>query len=215
MGKHDADEGMGFFLGGAELIKNIVLGIKNNIKIIGIVALIPIIGIGAYQGSKYLSNKKNSNDSQTVPVVASDVEKDTKQFIGGYEVIGKVKINHLGIDVDVLNPVLEENDYTDDALNYGTVLYYGKKLNEIGNCTIIGHNTASTFLNLKNIEVDDELVIANSNGVEVTYTVTSIESVEPDDVSVVLQSEENAKEITLITCDDDGTTRLVVKAISK
>ena len=194
MGKHDADEGMGFFLGGVELLKNVVLGIRNNIKIIGIIALIPIVGFGAYYGSKHFTNKKNNNDNQVVPVVASNIQKDTKKYLGGYEIIGKVKIEKLGISVDIINPILDGNNYTDDALNYGAVLYYGKKLNDIGNCTIIGHNTANVFINLKNIANDDEIVIENDNGNEIVYKVVSIESVEPSDVSVVLPTEENSKE---------------------
>lgn len=43
MGKHDTDESEGFFLGGANAVKNVALGIARNIKIIGIIAIIPIV----------------------------------------------------------------------------------------------------------------------------------------------------------------------------
>lgn len=214
MGKHDSDEAQGFFLGGANLVKNIVIGIKNNIKVIGIIALIPIVGVGAYFGVNYYKNNKD-NSNKIVPVVAATPNNDEKEYLGGYEVIGNVEIKNLGMDVKILNPELDGTDYTEDALKYGAVLYYGEEINEIGNCTIIAHNDASNFFNLKNIEIDNELTVTNSDGLEVTYTVIEKKSVEPDDVSVVLPMEENSREITLITCDDEATTRLVVKAIAK
>lgn len=212
MGKHDSDEGMGFFLGGAETVKNVTLGIKKNLKIIFIIALIPLVGFGAYQGVKYFSNKNNTTPAMAV---VPDVKQEEPEYIGGYQVVGTIKIKNIGIEVKVLNPVIDDVDYTEDALNYGAVLYYGNGINEIGNCSILGHNTANCFLNLKNIEENNQITVADSNGVEVDYSVTSIDTIEADDLSVLLDSDETSKEITLITCDEAGTTRYVVKAISK
>ncbi len=214
MGKHDSDEEDGFFLNGANTVKDISLWFKDNIKVIGIVALIPIIGFGAYCGVKYFANKKNDDSKVIVPVVASNNE-EKKEYVGGYEILGNVKINNLGIDVKILNPIHEGTKYVDDALKYGVVEYYGNGINEIGNCTIIGHNNSDNFFNLKNIEKDDEIIIVDSEGVEVKYTVIEKNNVEATDFSGLLPMEENSREITLITCDEGATTRLVVKAISK
>jgi LPXTG-site transpeptidase (sortase) family protein len=215
MGKHDSDESAGFFLGGVEAVKSGIFWLRDNLKIIGIIALIPIVGAGAYFGVNYYTNHKNSNN-ETVPV-ASVLETDDskKEYVGGYEVLGEVKINGLGIDVKVLNSKIGDTDYTDDALKHGAVLYYGDGINEPGNTTIIAHNNADNFYNLKNLEVDDEFTVVGSNSEEITYTVIEIKNVEPDDLSVLLPMEENSTEITLITCETEGTTRLVVKAISK
>ena len=65
MGKHDSDEGLGFFLGGAEGIKDGALWIVRNLKIIFLVALIPAIGFGAYYLTKYISNNKKPNTTPT------------------------------------------------------------------------------------------------------------------------------------------------------
>ena len=56
MGKHDSDEGMGFFLGGAENVKNGAFWLKDNLKLIGIIALIPIIGFIIFSIKTFFAN---------------------------------------------------------------------------------------------------------------------------------------------------------------
>ena len=68
---------------------------------------------------------------------------------------------------------------------------------------------------LKDAEIDSEFVVTDETGTKTTYTVVDIKTTEPDDFSSLLPMEENSKEITLITCDEAGTARLAVKAISK
>lgn len=219
MGKHDSDESMGFFLGGAESIKNGALWLLHNIKILAFIALIPIVGFGAYYGAKYFANKSGGNPTTQKYAVAGKIssEDDTqkKEYLGGYEVIGSIKASYIGLDCKIVNPVISGTTYLDDSLNYGAVLYNGNKVNGDGNIAIIGHNTATVFLGLKNIELDNEIIVTDSKGNEIKYTVIEKKDVEPDDMSVLLPMEENSKEITLITCESEGTTRLVVKAIAK
>lgn len=68
MGKHDSDEGLGFFLGGAEAIKEGALWIAENFKVILLVALIPAIGFGAYYATKYFANHKKPSAEPTYAV---------------------------------------------------------------------------------------------------------------------------------------------------
>lgn len=131
------------------------------------------------------------------------------------KLFGRIEFNSIGIDVKVLNPKIEDVSYIDDALKNGAVLYYGEGLNELGNTTVIAHNDANNFLMLKDAEVDSEFVVTDELGTKTTYTVVDIKTTEPDDFTSLLPMEENSKEITLITCDEAGTARLAVKAISK
>ena len=145
MGKHDSDEEYGFFLGGVELIKNIAIGIIKNLKSILIIALIPIIGFGAYYLTKYLSNNKNKKTEPTYAVVGNIVS-NKKEYLGGYEVLGEIKIPNIGVDVKVLNPELNGEKYIEDSLKNGAIFYYGEGLNELGNTVILGHNSSDSFL---------------------------------------------------------------------
>lgn len=90
MGKHDSDEGMSFFLGGAEGVKKGAFWIKDKLKVLAIVALIPIVGAGVYFGCKAVVNYKSKKPKTSVPVVASNDDSETKkEYLGGYEVIRK------------------------------------------------------------------------------------------------------------------------------
>lgn len=217
MGKHDSDESMGFFLGGAETVKNGSLWLIRKLKVILIIALIPAIGFGAYYLTKYLSNKKKQPTTPTYALATNitDEDEEEKDYIGGYEVLGEIKIDNAGVDVKILNPKLDGVDYVDDSLQYGAVYYYGESLDETGNTVILGHNSSDSFFGLKEIEIDDSITVIDQKGDSTNYTVIEKTNCEPDDFSKFLPMEENSREITLITCESEGTQRLVVKAIAK
>lgn len=141
--------------------------------------------------------------------------KKKKNTICGYEVLGKIKVSSVGVDVKVLNPVLDGISYVDDSLEHGAVFYYGEGLNEIGNTVILGHNSSNSFFGLKELEIDDSITVLDEKGNSTNYTVIEIANCEPDDFSKFLPMEENSREITLITCESEGTQRLVIKAIAK
>ena len=217
MGKHDSDEGLGFFLGGAEAIKEIALWLVNNLKILLIVALIPAIGFGAYYLTKHFANNKKPETTPTYAVAGNITsnDKEEKEYIGGYEVLGRIKVPSVGVDVKVLNPVLDGEDYTDDSLQYGAILYYGEGLNELGNTVILGHNSSDSFFGLKELEIDDSITVIDQKGNSKVYTVIEVSDCEPDDFSKFLPMEKNSREITLISCESEGTQRILIKAIAK
>ena len=220
MGKHDSDESLGFFLGRTEKVKGESLWILRNFKVILMIALIPAIGFGAYYLTKYLSNNKKPKTTPTFSTIANvtDVgenEISEEKYIGGYEVLGQIKINDVGVNVKILNPKIDDDSYFDDSLKYGAIYYYGEELDEIGNTVILGHNTSDSFLGLKELEIDDTIEITNKQGDITNYTVIEKTYCEPDDFSKFIPMEDNSREITLITCESEGTQRLVIKAIAK
>ena len=217
MGKHDSDEGLGFFLGGAETVKNGALWFVDHIKVIFIIALIPAVGFGAYSLTRHFASNKKPN-TEPAYALAENIEgedDEKKEYIGGYEVLGEIKVDNVGVDVKVLNPELDGERYVDDSLENGAVLYYGEGLNEIGNTVILGHNASDSFFGLKKVKVDDSIAVVDQKGDSVDYTVIEITNCEPDDFSKFIPMEENSREITLITCEAEGTQRLVIKAIAK
>lgn len=194
-------------------IKKVGKGINKNIKIILLIALIPIIGVGSYFGYNFYKEYKNKNNV-VVPAV-SDAEKENEpegKYVGGYKVIGNLKIDKISLNTDILDPEIEGVKYVDDALKFGIVKFYGEEVNKVGNFCIIGHNT-SNFINLKDLAIGDEITLSNENGYEMSYIVTEIMHVSPDDLTVLLPNEYET-ELTLITCEEGATTRLVVKAIN-
>lgn len=220
MGKHDANykAERSSYLDGVDNVKKEGLWIIRNFKMILIIALIPAVGFGAYYLTKYFANNKKNNNTTPVYAVAQNIKSDDKvekEYVGGYEVLGEIKIAKAGVNVKILNPELNGQSYIDDSLKNGAILYYGEELNELGNTVILGHNTANSFLGLKDVKLDDSITVVNQKGISKNYTVTKIAECEPDDFSSFLPMEKNSREITLITCKTDGTQRLVIKAIAK
>lgn len=125
--------------------------------------------------------------------------------VAGYKVLGQIVIKDLNVEQYILN--LAE----DDALKNGVVKLYGSSLNSYGNMCIAGHNNEGVFKDIGKLKVGNKITVKDINNNEYEFKVTSVETVEPDNLECLLQ--DNSKiEITLITCSDDSTSRVVVKA---
>ena len=81
---------------------------------------------------------------------------------------------------------------------------------QIGNFSLAAHNNIYTelFRNLHKVQIGDKIRIVTKTH-EYIYTVTSTQTVEPTRTDVLEGS--NKREITLITCTQAATKRIVVK----
>ena len=176
---------------------------KRKIIIIAIVAIIIIAAvIGVILLKKYNSNSE--------PVEANSVNTNqlTEKMISvyqGYDVLGKIVIDEYEIE----QYILDSNE--DKALECGVTKLYGGTLNNYGNFCIAGHNKSGVFEKLSEMEVGDTFKIIEPNLTETTYKITEIYSSEADNLKCLLQDDEKI-EITLVTCENASTTRLIVKA---
>lgn len=87
-----------------------------------------------------------------------------------------------------------------------------------GNLCIAGHNAPrnkNMFYNLKDLEIGDKLTISDNTVGIVEYEIYDIYMVIPEDVSVLSQDTNGRKEVTLITCTNDSTKRIIVKAVNQ
>ena len=94
--------------------------------------------------------------------------------------------------------------------------YWGPAPNEIGNYCIVGHyyENGHMFGNLQKMKNGDIAELTDLSGRTVKYQVYKKEVVEPTDTSCTSQAkqlENGIRELTLITCTNHGTQRLVVK----
>ncbi len=116
--------------------------------------------------------------------------------------------------IDISYPVLTET--SDDLLEISVNKYFGPNPNEIGNYCIVGHNyrNGKMFGRLSELENGDVVELQDLSGRTVKYKVYNRYVVKPTDTRCTSQKycRENAKrELTLITCTNYGTERLVVK----
>ena len=117
--------------------------------------------------------------------------------------------------IGITYPVLSET--SDELLSISVNRYWPEqdKLqpNEVGNYCIVGHNyrNGKMFGRLNELVNGDIVVLEDMTGRTIQYEVYDRYVVEPDDTSCTTQRTNGRVELTLITCTNYGTQRLVVK----
>lgn len=124
-----------------------------------------------------------------------------------YKTESILNIPSLGVNYPVLSEQSEE------LLKISLNKYWGLAPNEVGNYCIVGHNYRSgkMFGKLSKISNGDTVELTDASGRTVTYTVYNKFIVEPENTDCTSQLTNGYKELTLITCTNQGKQRLVVK----
>ena len=126
----------------------------------------------------------------------------------GYTILGKLEIPKIGLNT----VILAEQTYS--AMNIGAIKTYGVNLNEKGGFVIMGHNFRGKsvfFYNIKNLTNGNKIIITDNRNITKEYTVYSVSRyVSPDDVSYLTSTSDY--HVTLVTCENGGKSRIVVKA---
>ena len=149
----------------------------------------------------------NTADEATDNVPAETISYETSSGIS-YNVEGTVRLDRLGIDYPVLS------DTSEELLKISVNKYWGPAPNQVGNYCVVGHNykNKKMFGRLSEAVNGDIIEVEDLNGHVVEYSVYDKYVVEPDDTSCTSQLTNGRREVTLITCTNYGTQRLVVKA---
>lgn len=138
----------------------------------------------------------------------STIEYETQAGVK-YTVEATVRVPRLGIDYPVLSETSEE------LLKISVNKYWGPSApNQVGNYCIVGHNYKSKkmFGRLSEMVSGDIIELEDMNKNVVKYSVYDKFTVDPTDTSCTSQLTNGRREVTLITCTNYGTQRLVVKA---
>lgn len=147
----------------------------------------------------------NNNQAETATTPSSEVY--TSDNGENYVTEAELKIPSLNIDYPVLSETSEE------LLKISLNKYWGPKPNEIGNYCIVGHNykNGKMFGKLSQMEIGDTAILKDMSNKSVTYEAYSKYVISPTDVACTSQLTGGKREITLITCTNYGTQRLVIK----
>lgn len=122
--------------------------------------------------------------------------------IGGYWVVGTIRIPATGIKYSIFS------QGTPQALERGVGLVYTSNgLNQPGDTVIGGHNYRNRlfFSKNKNLKDGDKIIIKDTSGIEVTYSVYYKFITTSSDASFYERDTGGKREITLTTCTDQGT----------
>ena len=148
--------------------------------------------------------------AQAAQVSQETIERNTSISPSGQEYYTLAKISIPSIDV--LYPVLSET--TDELLKMAPTKFWGADPNEVGNFCIVAHNYRNTkfFSKVPTMSNGDIIEITDLTGRMLQYEVYDKYVVTPTNVQCTSQKTNGRKEVTLITCTNDGKNRVIVKA---
>lgn len=190
------------------IIKKLMFIIILVILLIFVISEIPILMKNNITEENIDNNNVTKEEQGEIILPPEEVaEKEIPDQIGGYDVLGIIVIDKIGLEQNILNKT------TDSSLNLAVTKFYGPQLNEKGNFCITGHNYRNLFIDLHNLENGDTFyIIDKAQARQVTYKVYKKYTVYPTELDCLSQSTNGKKEVTLITCNPGGLTRLIIKA---
>lgn len=131
--------------------------------------------------------------------------------LDGYKVIGLIKIPKINLEY----PILEKT--TKESMRLSISRYWGNDINSYGNVSLAGHNNydGTMFGKNKKLAIGDTFELTDLNNVTVEYEIFKIFSTDPDDVTILQTNNQDVREVTLITCTNGHSERLIIKAYEK
>ncbi len=127
-------------------------------------------------------------------------DKMASLMVDGYEYVGCLHIP----DLDLELPVMSQLD--EYRLKLAPCLYQGTANND--NMIIGAHNYKKHFANLSDLEYGNSIVFTSMEGIAYSYTVKSIETIMPDQLEQLMNTD---YDLTLFTCTYGGRKRTVVR----
>lgn len=211
------------------------------VVIVGIVGLLIYFGIDVYRkyyieqasGDAVEEFEEQINQIATLPIentvindVAPSIDLNTLyQNTTSNDNTGGAHVQYMGYDVigtieipatDVEYPIVADYDASINSMNVAIVkLYPGTiALNEVGNTVFAGHNyrNGTFFSNNKRLENGDKIYITGTDGQRVEYEVYNKYETSTSDSDYMNRDTEGRREISLTTCTEDTTKRLIIWA---
>ena len=201
---------------GKRMIKKKINKKKVFLVIFVIVALIVLLTSFKSQSNHKEEEVISHLDTNTLKQDTNiSTNQDTKKYenvdipeqLGGYDVLGQLVLEKINVRQNILYKT------EDESLKLGVTKFYGPKINETGNFCICGHNYNNILKKLDEMNVGDEFyIITRETKERVDYKIYDKYTCEPEDLSCLNQNQDGKKEVTLITCNPGGLTRLICKA---
>lgn len=196
---------------------------KNKIyKILLVILIIVAIIIGAIIFKKQYNDNVYDKENREIATLFHKQQKESN--IGknneneevktidleykGYKVIGLIEIPAIELDY----PIIEKT--TQNTMNISISRFAGGDVNEYGNISLAGHNNYNGTMFGKNnkLKNGDKIILTDLTGRIIEYEIYKIFTTNPNDTTILETEDENIREVTLITCKNGRSNRLIIKA---
>ena len=163
-------------------------------------------------------NVGNNSNSQSQGSTTTSIKKKTKYITASngkrYPSVGRIEIPKINVNYAILAQA--SGDKLVDWLKVSPCMFWGVYPNEIGNCSIAGHNYRNKrfFSKVPTLKIGDRIRITDVEGKKINYTVFNKYEVDTNDTSCVeaIPGKENKRVVTIITCTNDSKKRVIVQA---
>lgn len=181
--------------------------------ILGIVLLVVITLIAIKYGRNQINEKNLHSVVDELKTQIEQVENNEELTqvqveYEGYKVVGIISIPAIGIEYPILDTTNEK------TMKVAITKFWGNDVNELGNFTMAGHNNkdGTMFGKTKKLNIGDKIEMTDLTGRTLEYEIFDQYLIDPNDVSCVKSVKENTREVTLITCANGRSNRLITKA---
>lgn len=194
--------------------------LRNFIKLIIILIISMLIGnmaYGMYKEAKIgngpneilTEDEENIIEKNVENIIQNNTKIETidKEY-KGYKVSAKLEIPKINLQTFILDADDEE------AMWLCPTKYFGPAPNEAGNYCIAAHNydKENMFNHIIELEKGDKIYLTDNKNGKILYEIYDIYKVKPTDTQVLSQKTNGSTELTLITCSDYSSKRIIVKA---
>ena len=126
----------------------------------------------------------------------------------GFNVVGTIEIPA----IDLNYPILEKVNKS--SLETSVAFLYGAGINQVGNSVIVGHNYRNGlfFSNNKRLNIGDTIYVTDNSKNRLTYKIYDKFETSPEDADFYSRDTNGVPEVTLSTCNDDSSRRLIIFA---
>lgn len=190
--------------------------IKNILKIVIILIISVVIGNMAYgmykemqlndgpQNILRIEDNKENIENNSLKLEKEEIPNSYK----GYAVSSKLTIPKIELETYVFE------DYNEETMVLCPTKYFGPEPNEEGNYCIAAHNydKENMFNHIIELETGDEIYLTDNKNGKIKYEVYDVYKVKPTQNIALSQKTNGKTEITLITCSDYSSKRIIVKA---
>lgn len=154
---------------------------------------------------------KKENEKEEIKKNGKQLDEPIISKYKGYEVSANLIIPKINLETYVFKK------YDEEAMWICPTKYYGPEPNEIGNYVIAAHNyeKENMFNHIIDLEKGDKIYLQDNINGQLEYQVYDIYKAKPEDTNSLSQNTNGNIELTLITCSDYSSTRIIVKATTK
>lgn len=153
------------------------------------------------------------NDKTTLAELNDRATVRTNKDGYEYKTVAIVNIPKIDVNYPVIQGSTNTLEEMESLLKISPVKFHGGEPNEVGNFCIVGHNYRNEkfFSKVPTLVNGDTVELTDLSNRTLTYQVYDMHVVNDTDTHDTTQRTGGKKELTLITCTNDGKQRIVVR----